>query len=196
MEKLRTFVAIDLPRAVRDEASRLIDELAASHADVKWVRPDALHLTLKFMGSIVTEQVERVLEGVAEAARSRDPFEAEFAGLGAFPDLGRPRVVWVGTARGASDLELLARAVETALEGRGFPPEERPFLPHLTLGRVRGARGARRLTEQMEGARGRSLGTLRVEEVVTYRSELGPGGARYTSLGAAMLGRTAQGEGH
>ena len=135
--------------------------------DVAWVAPGNLHLTLKFLGAVP---------------------EARILGLGAFPSANRPRVVWAGVTDGASETVELARRVDTALAKLGFARDERPFSPHVTLGRVRRPGRDPALTEALGSATAREFGRMRVPGATLMRSELGPRGARYTELAKVALG--------
>jgi RNA 2',3'-cyclic 3'-phosphodiesterase len=124
------------------------------------------------------------------------PFEARIRGLGAFPSAGRPRVVWAGVTEGASEMTALARRVDAALAALGFPRDERPFSPHVTLGRVRRPGSNPALTDALAGAAAREFGQIQVPTASLMRSELGPRGARYTELAAVRLGRAVSDSGH
>jgi 2'-5' RNA ligase len=138
MEKIRSFIAIELPLEVKQALSRLQAKLkSASGAPVKWVEPGNIHLTLKFLGDISTEITGRITAALEDAARGTHPFDIGVRGLGAFPGLKNARVVWVGLTGELVKLEQLQKRIEAGLEPLGFPPEGRPFTPHLTIGRVR-----------------------------------------------------------
>ena len=134
---VRTFVAVQLPEELRAALGRLQDRLHVPGIPVKWVEPDLLHLTLKFLGDVPVERLDAVFRGVERAAVRATPFEIVLNGVGAFPNARRPRVVWVGVSEGADTLADLAAAVDEALEIEGFPKEEKPFRSHATLGRVK-----------------------------------------------------------
>lgn len=188
---LRAFVAIDLPAPIKEALGRLQAELALSPEIIRWVRPENLHLTLQFLGEVPEARVVAVgaaLEGVAHRA---DPFVVSLARLGAFPSLGTPRVVWVGVERGVERVEVLARAVGRALRPLGFKPEDRPFRPHLTLGRVRLTRAREPLVRAVEQARDVAVGEVLVDRVVLFRSDLRPSGPIYAKLRECPLGTEA-----
>ena len=186
---MRCFVALDLPDDVRAvlEAAQARLRAAAPRADVRWVAPAGLHLTLKFLGAVADERREVVrgaLEGVTRAAA---PIELSCAGLGLFPGPARPRVVWAGIASGLRDLGALAAAIERALERVGFPPERRPFLGHATLGRVRSAGGIGPLVSALDRVGGTEFGRWTASEIVLYRSHLRPTGSIYEPLARLPL---------
>lgn len=183
---MRLFVAVELPASVRRALGELVRDLERSRADVKWVEEENFHLTLKFLGEVDEARLPEVKEALARVARGAKPFSFEAAGTGAFPSPGRPRVLWVGVGRGAEELGSLAARVDAELARVGFPPEGRPFSPHLTLGRVRSHRGM----SDLAGALARACFPARevpVEEIVLFQSILGRGGPVYTPVGRYRL---------
>jgi 2'-5' RNA ligase len=153
---------------------------------VAWSDPASAHLTLRFLGDADPARLERLHERMAVVARSSEPIRASPSGTGAFPSWGRPRVLWLGIESGGA-IERLATAVETAARGAGFEGEERRFTAHLTLGRVRGARGVRRVVDAVRGWEPRN-GVEAIPDIVLYRSELGAGGARHVALARYPIG--------
>jgi len=190
-ERVRTFIAIELPEEVHRGLARVQGELKRSHPPVRWVSPEKIHVTLKFLGEIPAEQVETVCQATARVAASTAPFELEAAGAGVFPNLRRPRVVWVGVQGDLSALHALQASLERELAQAGFPREERPFSPHLTLGRVQERAApaeARSLGQAVAALEVPSLGRWRVEQVVVMRSDLRPEGPMYTPMRVLRLG--------
>jgi 2'-5' RNA ligase len=154
---VRVFVALNFPRSVRQELWDATAPLRALELPVRWVREEGLHLTLKFLGEVAAEREAELVAALGRAAAGARPLSLVVRGLGVFPDVRRPRVVWLGV-EGEPALELLQHRVEQEFGPLGFPPEGRPFRPHLTLGRA--ARGARpRELAGLEAA----LGRVRVE---------------------------------
>lgn len=156
---------------------------------VRWVAPDNLHLTLKFLGGIEAARLAAIESALANAAAAQPPFECAIAHLGAFPSRTRARVVWAGIGTGAAELTALAARVEDALDALGIGREARPFAAHVTLGRVREPRANPRLAAALAGAE--AFGGQRVTRVSLMRSELSPRGARYTELAGVPLGPEA-----
>ena len=156
--------------------------------DVAWIAPGNLHLTLKFLGAVPEERIEAIVAALGRSGSDLRPFEARIHGLGAFPSVTRPRVIWAGVLDGAPEMMELARRVDTALAALGFAREERPFSPHVTLGRVRRPGRDPTLSEALTGGSARQFGRMRVPGACLMRSELGPRGARYTELAAVPLG--------
>ena len=182
MEEIRSFIAIEVPRELKSKLEELQRELRRTEADVRWVRPEAIHLTLKFLGSLRQEDVEKISRAMAPVVTLWKPFEVCIQGTGCFPNPRNPRVIWVGIERGKETLSSLQQRVEKELAELSFPPEDRPFSPHLTLGRVRSPRAKTGLCRAVEKYRGVEIGTFQAREVILFRSELRPSGAVYTRL--------------
>ncbi len=188
MSKIRSFIAVESSEEVRQAVGRLLQKLQPLCRDVKWVEPENMHLTLKFLGDVDSEQVPELWEAVQKAVSGSPAFELEIRGTGAFPNLRRPNVFWVGTGQGTDHLEALAERVEEALDPLGFRPEPRSFHGHLTLGRVR--RWGPQLTALLEQLRKQEeyvAGWMPVQQVTLFSSELTPQGPIYTPLGHARL---------
>jgi len=184
---MRCFLAVELPGELRRSLGRLVGDLRACGADVKWVRPEAIHLTLKFLGEIQPGQVEEIRLAAGEVAGRHQPFRMEARGLGGFPRLEQPRVVWVGLEGETWRLIALQRELEGTLTQLGFVREQRPFTPHLTLGRIRSPKGRQGLVDRLKSQEGLSVGSLTVGSIALFRSELLPSGARYTQLWEEVL---------
>ena len=138
MELVRSFIAIELPAEVRAELASIEEKLKVRrHPFVKWADPESIHLTLKFLGSVSGETIPEIVEAMSLVAQPVSPFTLQIGGTGAFPNWQRPQVVWVGVGGEMGRLTTLQRELESALSPLGFPPESRPFSPHLTLGRLR-----------------------------------------------------------
>jgi 2'-5' RNA ligase len=183
---VRSFVALPCPPRLRGAVSAALGEWRRLGAEVAWSDPATAHLTLRFLGDADPARLERLHERMAGVARSCEPIRASRGATGAFPSWGRPRVLWLGIESGGA-IERLAAAVEAAARDAGFEGEERPFTPHLTLGRVRGARGVRRVVDVVRGWEPRN-GAEAIPDIVLYRSELGAGGARHVALARYPIG--------
>ncbi|HSR30067.1 MAG TPA: RNA 2',3'-cyclic phosphodiesterase [Anaerolineae bacterium] len=193
MNTLRTFIAIELDDELRDNLGRLQARLRerVSPGSVRWVRPDGIHLTLKFLGDTPLAKVEEVQAALAQAAADVGPFAFTVAGVGCFPNARSPRVVWVGLQELSGALVRLRDAVETQVAPLGFPTENRPFRPHLTIGRVQRRASKSEVREIGEVVTTSSIGTVdeMTVTVVSYiKSDLKPSGAVYTTLFEAKLG--------
>jgi len=191
-EQIRSFIAIELPEEAKEGLARLKKELERDeHKFVKWVNPRGIHLTLKFLGNIPSKQVAEITEAIEGAAQGISPFHLEIGGLGAFPSLRQARVFWVGIGGEVEKLSKLQQNIDSVLAALGFAKEERSFVPHLTLARIR--QGASPLER-------RSFGELvsstifedkyhvKVESISLMRSQLAPAGAIYTCLSLVGLG--------
>lgn len=180
--EIRAFIAVELPDAVREFLAEISAELKRTGGDVKWVRPESIHLTLKFLGAVRNELVPEI-EAVAVPVFSRQqPFVVQAKGLGAFPHLGRPRVIWAGLEDREGRLGPLAGLVESAVVPLGIPRERKSFNPHLTLGRVRSDKGRTDLVETVR-QRMEVIGpSFSVDHAVLFQSILKPSGAEYRAL--------------
>ncbi|MDR5709036.1 MAG: RNA 2',3'-cyclic phosphodiesterase [Armatimonadota bacterium] len=179
---MRLFVAVPLAGALRPRVEELqraiLQAWPEANAWVKWVESHNLHFTLKFLGEVPEERVRDVTEAVRGVEEAK-PFEIAIEGLGAFPNLRAPRVLWVGVTEGAGELVALARRVEDALFQVRFPREARPFEPHLTIGRIRPGKGGAGLVKALERSGNAKIGRQRVEWVVVMESRLSPKGPTY-----------------
>jgi 2'-5' RNA ligase len=181
---LRCFVAIDVPPDARDAVARAQARVrkGAAAADVRWTEPAQIHLTLAFLGTVAEERVASVSAALDPVAAAAGPLTLAAAGLGAFPSIRRPRVLWAGVAGDVERLAALAGTVQGALAPLGFLPEARPFSAHLTIGRVRTPRGAGALAAAIEEAHAMPLGSWTAAEVVLYESRLRPAGALHVPV--------------
>lgn len=181
-ELVRSFIAIHLNEAVRKAVGSEVERLKLLARSVSWVPAQNLHLTLKFLGELQPEAQEAVKEGLIEGVSGAEPFTLAFHGLGAFPGLARPRIIWVGVAQGGRECQALQASVEAALARRRLPQEARPYTPHLTIGRVRDPRGLTALQQAIAQDAQKEFGSQSVSSISLMRSDLHPAGARYTEL--------------
>ena len=184
---MRSFVAVDLPEAIKAAISEQQHALRAAacvtsgrNEDMKWTRPEGIHLTLKFLGEISARQVVQVTEALAGLG-SFEPFALQVQGFGFFPDACRPRVFWVGV-KAPPALGHLAHRVETAMERLGFAAEGRTFSPHLTLARFNVSRPQPELVALLEPKRELILGRFEVSEIFLFESRLSSYGAQYQKV--------------
>ena len=182
---VRTFVAVLLSDEIRQRLAQEVEALRPHASGVAWVVPANLHITVKFLGNVDEARLPEAGAALGRAA-TVPAFEVDIRGLGAFPTVTRPRVLWAG-APGAPAFARLADSVDRTLAALGFPPEARGFTPHVTLGRVREPRRDVALAALLEAAAARPFGTLRVERLSLMRSDLSPRGARYSELAALTL---------
>lgn len=188
---IRAFVAVELDAALRQAIARVqadlrrrLQETDGPGLRVQWVKPESIHLTLKFLGDIPEERVAEIRTSLSGTVARHVRFAVGVEGLGVFPDLRGPRILWVGLAEGAGAVASLAADVEAALAAAGFAPEAKPFHPHLTLARIKeGSREAGRCwSRERLLEREARLGSLTVEALSLMKSELRPSGAIYTEL--------------
>jgi len=189
MEKnkfVRTFICIELPREIRDRIDALQDRLKRVGADVSWVRSGNIHLTLKFLGDVPPAKIRGICSVVENAVQGEGVFSVEVGGTGCFPSVRNPRVLWVGVGSATEALKHLQTSIEKGLEAIGCAREPRQFSPHLTLGRVKSQRNARRLVEALT-EEGFAKLSFQAGEIVVMRSDLKSTGAAYTPLATILL---------
>jgi 2'-5' RNA ligase len=179
---IRAFVAANLNPDLTTVLAMVQDRLKATRADVGWVRPENLHLTLKFLGQVEEDRIGAIGEAIAAAAAGLGPVHLVFQGLGAFPRPREARVVWIGLSHGSEALTGLQARIEAALESLGFAREARPFTAHLTLGRVRGPARREQLARAIIEAPTEALGEMVLDRIELMQSNLSAGGARYSIL--------------
>lgn len=179
MSSVRTFLAIPLPQQLIDSICAAQRQLRAQISDARWVRPESLHLTLHFFGETEQETLEKIKVSVLSVKRCQRPFQVEVKGLGAFPNLRRPRVIWLGLEpRG--QLRQLHKVSQRCLRQAGVMTESRPYSPHLTIGRLRQHKPD--LTDLLKSAGENSIGTLTVDKLVLFESRLRPEGAEHIPI--------------
>ena len=189
MALLRTFIAAEIPSSIHQAILQRTEPLRKTlgTAIIRWVHVQNIHLTLKFLGDVAPENVDTLTQMLDVEAGRVDPFDIHIGGLGSFPSLRRPRVLFVGVQAPAG-LEAVYRGIESACARLGYPSEGRSFSPHLTLGRVKQEATAshqQQIRLNLEELKIDSLGTARVDSVHLYKSELTPNGSVYTRLFSA-----------
>jgi 2'-5' RNA ligase len=187
MAKIRTFIALELPPDLKRVLAALQEKLRTHTDCVRWVNPEQIHLTLKFLGSTeegLVEPVSRILVNLAAAAT---PFRTQVAGIGAFPNPRNPKVIWVGMPGDQGTLLQFQEQLEDALAPVGFAKEKRSFSPHLTLGRVKEGKGKRELEQLIETYQSKDLGYFAADTIVFFRSDLHPTGPVYAALKTIKL---------
>lgn len=191
MEQVRSFIAIELPEELKRELSRLETRLRVESGNgIKWVNPESIHLTLKFLGYVDSDKLGEILAAMGQAVQGITPFRLEVNGLGAFPNLSRVQVVWVGLVGEIDKLSRMVERIESLVSPLGFPREDRPFAPHLTLARM-GNRVSpedrRRLGQLIAGTRFAPNQAIEVNSVSLMKSELTREGAVYSRTGLVKL---------
>jgi 2'-5' RNA ligase len=187
MAKIRSFIALDLPDNLKKNLQNLQDK-ARKHTDcVRWVKPDNIHLTLKFLGAIEESQVEPIARILENMTIGIAPFRLQVKGFGAFPNARNPKVIWVGMDDNQQRVVLFQEKLEETLTAIGFAPEKRTYSPHLTLGRVKESRAKRDIEQLIEKYKNEDLGYFTADTIVFYQSVLQPSGPVYSSLKTIQL---------
>lgn len=182
MATIRTFISINLPEDIKREILSLQSRLKVHGGHIGWVKPDAIHLTLKFLGDIDEKKIPEIEAATREATKGFDTFYLRILGLGVFPSLKRPRIIWLGVNEEGDSLARLQSKIEDEIARIGPPREEREFKPHLTIGRVKDLHGFKQLMDTIDAERGIDLDGFNVTEILIMKSELRREGAIYTRL--------------
>jgi len=186
---IRCFLAIELSEEVRAALAEVQARMKRARLGVKvsWVKMENLHLTLQFLGYVPEEKIAAITTALERACAAQEPFAVAVGGVGAFPNARQPRVLWVGCRDTEARLKRLALAVQGAMRELGFEPQHREFAAHLTVGRVRTPRPDSALTKLLDSLRDCDCGTLRVDAVCLFESQLNPQGSIYTKLSSHPL---------
>ena len=191
MEQIRSFIAIELPDELKSELVQLEARLkSGGQFRVKWVDPNGIHLTLKFLGDIAADRVEEIVGAMEEAARGISTFQLKVKGLGVFPNPKRAQVAWVGLSGEVDKLAQLQKSVESKLAPLGFAPESRRFTPHLTLARLRNQVSPderQRFGQLITGTAFEADCAIEVDAISLIRSQLTREGAIYTRINSVRL---------
>ena len=182
MEKIRTFVAVQLPQEIHRRLAKIASILAETGADVRWVSEENFHFTMKFLGPVEEDRMDEVLAAVESSSAGLSPFDLQISGLGAFPRIANPSVIWAGVTTGRDEMQTLAGRLEDSLEPAGFPRESRKFSAHVTLGRTRSMRCSERLGAAIEKFGREEIGHFTVRRIAVMRSDLRPSGPIYTPI--------------
>lgn len=187
--KLRLFIASDIPPEAKCLISSTVEMLRGRLLEARWVKPENLHLTLKFIGDYTEEGLQRLSNEMRESGERCEPFNAALGGCGAFPSRGRGRVIWLGMHAGTEEAGAVARKLDARLEKTGVKREGRPFKGHITLARLKQAGDCTAILNDLETClQGLREIAFEVDEMVLYRSILGPRGPAYIALERIMLG--------
>jgi len=187
---MRAFIAIPLPKEIKEQLSLIQEQLKRAKADVKWVAPENIHLTLKFLGEIDQEQADKISSSIIETAVAFPRFKARISALGAFPRISSVRVVWLGIEQGDAQVKEIAASLEEKLALLGLPKEERPFSSHITLGRTKSGLNLERLAKllQEEGIlKEEQKKEFIIDRIILFQSRLSACGPTYEPLKEASL---------
>lgn len=186
METLRTFIALEIGSEIRARLGKLQEKLKQTDADVRWVKPENIHLTLSFLGNVSTNKFQPLETALQEKFQSLEPFSLSIQGTGVFGRRNRPSVVWAGIQDSPALMELQQHGIE-ALDMARIEYNDNRFRPHLTLGRFKSFHHLEALFQRLENEKETHFGTLEVKTVKVISSELLPGGAKYTVLQSLPL---------
>jgi 2'-5' RNA ligase len=190
-EEIRAFLALDLPEDVTCFLGNISNRLKQSRADVRWVNPTSIHLTLKFLGNIIGAQIPDIETALRPIFSSQSPLQIEISDIGAFPNLRQHRVVWVGVSDTSGRLVKMVSLIEDAFDRLGFQRESRSFNPHLTLGRTKSNRDKERLVDLINSMNPTPSITFVADRATLFQSILEPAGPRYKALSVFNLIRCA-----
>ena len=185
---LRCFISIELPEELKKNIYGYIEKLKAAGADVKWIPPENLHLTLKFLGDTTEELLKSINERLIPLSKSYDKFSLQISGAGAFPNIKYPRIIWLGV-RDSEEIIKLQHDIDESMAGLGFEKDDKQFTPHLTIGRVISLRNKDALIKELATLKDMGFGKIGVDNITMMKSELKPGGAEYFKLSEISIGK-------
>ena len=188
MGKIRTFIGIEIPAEIRTKIAEFQTDLKALGGRIAWVKPERIHLTLKFLGATDELLVEKIISQLEEVAFPRSPFRVKVGGVGAFPNFKKPRVIWVGVDEGIDILREVASDIDQRMSGFGFEKEKRQFSAHLTVGRVKDDRNIGSVIERLQQIQDFKAGEFIVSEMSFIKSQLTNEGPIYTTLKKIKFG--------
>jgi len=186
-DTIRTFIAIELPEKIVAAISNIQESIRSYGFKVRWVRPQNIHLTLKFLGNVREAETEAIGRALLASANGFAPISMTAKGFGVFPGIKRPRVLWVGVGGQINELIQFQQSLDEELAGIGFPREKRAFKGHLTMGRVKAKIDPKRLLEALKEFAGFESEPFVADKMILFKSELQPAGAIYTKLMEAKL---------
>jgi len=182
LDKIRTFIAINLDSEIREYLSSFKNDLNISESKIKWVNKNNLHITLKFLGYILPEQIELINSGLKEIINQYNPFLIKLSSeMGVFPNYKMPRIIWVGIKEGVDILKEISNSIETVLYKKGFPRENKVFSSHITIGRVRYIKDKNNLNNFLKNMHIKCL-SQEVKSIELMESKLTPHGSIYSIL--------------
>jgi 2'-5' RNA ligase len=190
---MRAFIAIELPQEIKDYLAKVQAKLKTANADVKWVNPQNIHLTLKFLGEIDEKQLNQISQILDDVAGNKAQFYIHLASFGAFPSIKSARVIWAGIDKGDPESKEIAGELEEKIEKIGIPKEERAFSSHITIGRTRSSKNRQQLSQELENLTdesGKLPAEFKTERITLFKSTLTPKGPIYEILKEAHLKTT------
>ena len=187
---MRLFLAVDVSSQVRGSLEECVKHLRETRAPVRWVKPEAIHMTIKFLGETPEEKLKDLIAAMESVCGCIMPFPITVTGLGAYPNLRRPRIIWAGVQEASGTLQRLWNHSEDAARTLGWEKEKRGFSPHITLGRVKGSINLPRLSEVVKSLESKQWGDQEVPNLLLYSSRLKPGGAEYEVVHVFPFGKS------
>ena len=185
---IRTFIAIEIPGNIISKIRELQEGIKVYGLKIRWVRYENIHLTLKFLGDVEAVKIGEIAEAIAKTVKGYTPISLKTKGIGVFPGIKRPRVLWVGLTGQLEALVRLQKTLDENLKLLGFPGEKRPFKGHLTMGRIKERIDVKKFGDVLMAFRRFESETFTVGRLILYKSELKPSGAVYTEMASASLG--------
>jgi len=186
-DTIRAFIAIPLNPKIQHSIGHMQDHLKKNNNDVKWVKLENIHITLKFLGNVDMEQINSVKQVLAILTQNTRPFKVELSQLGAFPNINHPRTLWVGLKDSKQQLSRIAAALDKALGKIGFQDDQKPFSPHVTIGRIRSSKNINLLSRSMSNYQISQDQTQTVSKIILFKSTLSSQGPIYESLYQSKL---------
>ena len=186
-ENIRAFIAIELNKKIQDELAKIQNEIKASGALVKWVKPENIHLTLKFLGNIDTDLITKIKDILNDLSSKHEVFTMKLNKVGAFPKPRNPRIIWVGQEDGQVKIKSIAEELEENLSKIGIPKEEKPFHSHVTLGRVKSPLNRFKLAEALTSKEKIPELSFAVDRIVLFKSTLTSQGPIYEAIAEVNL---------
>lgn len=184
---IRTFIAIEIPKTIISKIRELQEGIKAYAFKIRWVRAENIHLTLKFLGDVEEVKINEIAKAVFKTVEGYSPISLQARGIGVFPGVKRPRVLWVGLTGQLEALVRLQKTLDENLMALGFSREERPFKGHLTMGRIKDKVDVKKFGDALMAFRSFESETFTAGQVILYKSELKPSGAVYTELASASM---------
>ncbi len=185
---IRTFIAIEIPGNIISKIRELQEGIKVYGLKIRWVRYENIHLTLKFLGDVEALKIGEIAEAIAKTVKGYTPISLKTKGIGVFPGIKRPRVLWVGLTGQLEALVRLQKTLDENLKLLGFPGEKRPFKGHLTMGRIKERIDVKKFGDVRMAFRRFESETFTAGRLILYKSELKPSGAVYTEMASASLG--------
>ena len=181
-EQIRCFVAIEIPDTIQTLLTSAQEELRKFVRGASWVKRENIHLTLKFLGDVAPNQISVIKSSIEQVTDTLSPFSMELGGIGAFPNLSRPRIIWAGVKTGADEVAAIARDIDVRLGRHGYERNEKPFRPHLTLARLKTRVNLKPFVDVFQQYDTINGATMVVNQIQVVQSQLRPSGAVYTPL--------------